>query len=429
MVKQDKLLKFAIAFAIIYAHISFVFLYTVFQTERVGILFSLIFCAIMLFVALKRGISRVRSYAVNVPTIISLIFFIYMGGYNIVDHNYSIAFVYIGLFLALVIANNLTDEPRNAFSLKMMTAIEMLFWAGILFEMLFPGAYSRIMESFLLPGNYAKVIEWKNRKYFAGFTHQLATTAMFVAYGIPLVMYRKGKKSFARTVLVALLYAGLIMTGKRMLLLAAIIAPLIVAACAETQTNKNLKRITVYIIISIIALTLIYRFSDKLIMMGGSIKRITKSIIGSDLDITSGRLPLWKAAIAMFKDAPVFGSGIGQYIVAASMGTEAHNAYLQLLAETGIIGLLLFLMVLAGNFLYTARKLRASQTNNEHLKISLYFQILYILYSFTGNTVTSVSSLMIYFLFCALSFVEPDSECASNTEDEDKIINAYTVRY
>jgi O-antigen ligase len=71
---------------------------------------------------------------------------------------------------------------------------------------------------------------------------------------------------------------------------------------------------------------------------------------GGDAD----RFKVWQIAINMFKDSPIFGRGIGlfmhyfsQYDPGELYITQyAHNCYLQILAETGIVGIVFFVWFL-----------------------------------------------------------------------------------
>jgi O-antigen ligase len=65
-------------------------------------------------------------------------------------------------------------------------------------------------------------------------------------------------------------------------------------------------------------------------------------------DVSSGRLDFWKIALQIFIHNPILGSGLDSFAVAMSKydtwnGTfrieQAHNDYLQVLAEAGLIGL------------------------------------------------------------------------------------------
>ena len=58
----------------------------------------------------------------------------------------------------------------------------------------------------------------------------------------------------------------------------------------------------------------------------------------------SGRFLLWRKAIGMWTEAPLFGNGFGAFVRNYSEAT--HNTYLQLLADIGIIGLVLYCLII-----------------------------------------------------------------------------------
>lgn len=68
------------------------------------------------------------------------------------------------------------------------------------------------------------------------------------------------------------------------------------------------------------------------------------SIAGGDL---GGRLALWKESLSIFKEHFLIGIGSGALNGASQLGAVAHNTFLSILAELGVIGFLLFLGVLA----------------------------------------------------------------------------------
>ncbi|WRH76552.1 MAG: O-antigen ligase family protein [Sphingobium sp.] len=69
--------------------------------------------------------------------------------------------------------------------------------------------------------------------------------------------------------------------------------------------------------------------------------------LASMLNDTSGttgeRYNLWGLAVDEWSNAPFFGNGLTSYFV--HVGWAAHNTYIQILAETGIVGLILWLAV------------------------------------------------------------------------------------
>ena len=89
------------------------------------------------------------------------------------------------------------------------------------------------------------------------------------------------------------------------------------------------------------------------------------SLIGSSL---AGRLEFWKVAWELIKNKPINGYGLGTYFSAYYIeygGNQwysrfVHNHYLQILSETGIIGLTLFLSFLFSSFRIIYKKFKTS---------------------------------------------------------------------
>jgi O-antigen ligase len=54
---------------------------------------------------------------------------------------------------------------------------------------------------------------------------------------------------------------------------------------------------------------------------------------------------LWREAFKLFLAHPILGNGSGS--VTVTIGSEAHNIFLSILAETGLIGIILFLSIIA----------------------------------------------------------------------------------
>jgi O-antigen ligase len=81
---------------------------------------------------------------------------------------------------------------------------------------------------------------------------------------------------------------------------------------------------------------------------------------GGDAD----RFRVWRAAFAMFRDSNfLIGKGVGTFMAhfrtyAKAHTQYAHNCYLQILAESGILGLLSFLWLLGELFLAGYKKLK-----------------------------------------------------------------------
>ncbi len=96
--------------------------------------------------------------------------------------------------------------------------------------------------------------------------------------------------------------------------------------------------------------------------------RLRASLSFSDIG-TTDRWAMWGAALGMIRDRPVLGHGVNTFMenyLTYWVGGErqpryAHNCYLQVAAETGIVGLLLFLNLLYQLFRGIVRAARGIQ--------------------------------------------------------------------
>ena len=105
-------------------------------------------------------------------------------------------------------------------------------------------------------------------------------------------------------------------------------------------------------------------------------------------DFTSGRTGLFSLALEGFRSAPLFGIGFDQFHtlvnplltdIEGKVMQDAHNIYLQMLCETGIVGTVLTLMPLFWLFATTFRALQVARRRDdrrgtEPLTVSLLIQ-------------------------------------------------------
>ena len=111
-------------------------------------------------------------------------------------------------------------------------------------------------------------------------------------------------------------------------------------------------------------------------------------------DLETGRLPIWRAATTMALDHPIFGHGWGSFDslidgyreVPTGLDTSyAHNDYLQVFAETGVVGLafVTWMLVLLGRRVVHAL---SSPTNPE-----ARFTIVWLVVGMTAALIHSVA--------------------------------------
>ena len=159
------------------------------------------------------------------------------------------------------------------------------------------------------------------------------------------------------------------------------------------RLNNKIFKLLVVVITTLFALELL---KDVPIF-----SEIFESFTNQGSDISNGRYVYWLYAIEMFATNPLFGIGwlgfrfnSNSLILGTNTGNigyvDAHNVYIQLLCEVGVVGgifvLLVFIHFLVSTF-KTYKKFEAKMDSNQVqiLAISAALQLFCLLYGLTGN--------------------------------------------
>lgn len=179
---------------------------------------------------------------------------------------------------------------------------------------------------------------------------------VMLALGIPIAWYlfMKQKNWLFRLFNAAYLAMAMwtiSLTASRTAFVVGMVGLLYVAATFAHLTNKMK-----ILLVCMLAVGVTYGIQS---VPAGSLERI--STIGEDVGAgdLNGRGEFWMAGLDMIEEQPLLGIGAGAYPRAMEVMIDtrdlSHNTLLAVLAETGVIGLLLFLGMIV-LFLYTASK-------------------------------------------------------------------------
>lgn len=120
------------------------------------------------------------------------------------------------------------------------------------------------------------------------------------------------------------------------------------------------RRVELYFILGVLLILVTLWVYFGFVLTGGS------DIAALRSNTASWRLNIWKDTIAMIKDSPLLGHGINTFMqlfeaYRTDVGnpTYAHNGYLQLTAETGLLGLAAFLWVIVALFRWVLTSMAA----------------------------------------------------------------------
>lgn len=182
---------------------------------------------------------------------------------------------------------------------------------------------------------------WDDRRTAFGNANDVALSlAVGLACAVYLITFRPGAARWFGSLSLPFVLTGMISTGSRTAVIAAaaIAVPLIFMLCRQRAWSRVLG-VTVVGVVTITTLAYLpARFLPERIL------GIDSALGGSTL---SNRTVLWDAILARGQD--LFGLGAGGlpfYLRSYGTGAVAHNVVLGVLAETGWIGLLLFIFVL-----------------------------------------------------------------------------------
>ena len=204
---------------------------------------------------------------------------------------------------------------------------------------------------------------------------------------------------------IATLYTSLILTYTRGAWVALFLSGIFVVILLFIYERKFLfnKRFSIILVLTVLAsLTVIFSFPNPLNLNKRNIFKRSTSIIHLKSS-ASQRILIWSSAIEMIKEKPFLGTGVGNfgvyypeaqgkflsrkenknYIPQTNRSTKAHNDYLQIWAETGILGIISFLTIL----------------------IILYREIINFLKREKGGGLTFSSTFIIFFTGAISSFL------------------------
>jgi O-antigen ligase len=216
-------------------------------------------------------------------------------------------------------------------------------------------AFFAILQSFLSPTKIYGLYEpniaapfgsFVNRHNFAAFMEM----AIALPLGLLFVGGIKADKRLIYVTAVVLMGVALILSGSRgglVSLVATIVFLLILTTKTRSAGSIVLKGVLAIALIGVII------FGASLIGGESSLTRFAETAASND--ITSNRGHIWATTLNVIKSNVIFGNGMGAFGVAYTSfdslsGVErveqAHNDYLQVAADAGLIGLIIGLIFL-----------------------------------------------------------------------------------
>lgn len=335
----------------------------------------------------------------------------------------EIASMIIMIIIIKIVYENNQNGWQKTF-LTMITIASGIHVVATLLQLIFPNFIATISNMLLNKASFQLNQEFLKRGSYAGITSQTSVNAYFIAIFIGITFSRiisQDKHKKINIVLLVLGFITLFMTGKRGLLLFTAISVIFVFLYTiHRDKKKSFKYILIFTIIVSIGYVTMINIPETQIVFE-KMKNLEKND-----NILNGRDYLWEESIKIFLKNPAFGIGEGR--IDGILGDASHNTYIQLLAETGIIGFCIYNLAFLISFIFSIKKAKRifkEQKNNSKkiVIISLYMQVLFITYGFTGNPLYSNIFFTPYILAIAMINAIPiDKEREVNNEDRNNYI-------
>ena len=261
-----------------------------------------------------------------------------------------------------------SENPNRSFA-HTKTWAQMFLLVFILWDLyttrarLLAGLQAYILGAYVAVGsavyNYftGKVYYTNYQRFSAGETNPDGF-GFIMALGIPVAWYlagsidRKGIGRFLRFVNYLYIPAallGIALSGTRTALIASVIG--MAFGLASLTRVRLFTRIVIFILLSSAILILLpYVQTLKSFQRLGT---TGEELTSGDLN---NRTNNWSEGLASFVERPLLGVGSNMYRSINSLGKVGHNSYVSVLVELGIIGFILFGMVLAIAFVQAWRQ-------------------------------------------------------------------------
>lgn len=333
-----------------------------------------------------------------------ILFFAHSFLYGI--NNTFLFAVYSLLFICMYAASG--ERAWVGSCLKVVVAFSLFHAACTFLFWLVPSLYPPVKVAFFSSSYMAS-------DYRSGFTAHYSTNSIYLSLG--LVCWACGLTGCRAKVQPKNLLAGLVLllalllTTKRGPLIAAVAS---ISVCYLYVNRKKftgtLLKALVAVFVAVITVAVLATFVPGIHV---TLERFVELSVD---DTGNGRSDLYDCAWDMFYASPLFGSGwgsYGKYVATTPLGVmydeigfasmSAHNVYLQLLAETGVVGLVCFAAPALASLFYAAHR---SGVNGDPMPYGDPFclwacvglQIFFLIYCLSGNPLYDPQCYIPYFI-------------------------------
>lgn len=267
-------------------------------------------------------------------------------------------------------------------------------------ELIMPDVINGINRVIMTNESYETVSKLQSQGYRLGICNQASYFAFNIAsltvFVFSSLLFINNKK-IAKVCVIALCLGAMMMSGKRAELFSIVLALGLGVALLMLSIKTSMKKKIQYgfFLVLFIAVAYFLLFESSLGIL------LFEKGLSFDYDTT--RTMLTQRALSLWESSPILGVGTNYF--SQGFDYSAHNSYLQLLCENGIVGLILFILFLTYNFVVTMKAMKTTQMNDgkkSYVCASLMFQVFFITSSYFESMFANNVMWIIYLVFSAM---------------------------
>ena len=352
-----------------------------------------------IFLVLMRG-KKLRM-CLDVSDYFWIVYVLIVFFFGIIRDDIGITIKRTILFYVIIFSKILLQTDHNRWSkpfFDLLVALGLIHAVSIVIEVINP-SFIRAVKNIL------KVSDSEHR---AAYLNGITTQPAIVAFGISVftcvcaICVLRSEKTRVKYLFLSLLgVSTLLLTGKRTLFIVVVFCCFVLIYLYYAVIMKKFFQLFTIILSVLMLLPFVMRLS----VFSRNIDRL---LYGDD----AGRFLIWQVLIDNFKSSPLIGVGRNAYY--SQMDIGAHDDYLRVLSENGLLGFTFFFLAL---MIPLVKTLGCIISNRDAIKsivfsddkyivlellASILGQLLILLYALTGNPLNSPEQLLSYMAFTSL---------------------------
>lgn len=332
----------------------------------------------------------------------------------------------IAFFAGLLVLCLKSDERDYQVIIKYLQLISITLAFSIYLQAFIPDVFYDIAKLWFFYSNQYELVHYTGNvvHQFSGAFYEVSFSAFVLSIGYSIIfckmLLHKSIKN-KNLIYLIIVYGAIILTGKRSFILLLPAVSLYVFLL-HNGIRLTISRIIVYLIMIVVFIVNFIQFQEVILGVLGK----------GDADVIelSSREYFWRIAIDMIEESPVVGGGLNSYDANFNNSgirdmqysfAGAHNSYIQIFAETGIIGAILFAYAIYKTYACAFKNMYYYKLTRGYYKYFLNLFAIFsltniLLYSVTGNVFYQPQQLIFFFL---LSNIIYHTKIRKEVEHED----------